>query len=251
MNASRSTHSRTGTAPGYPPRFPIDDTKAAWDISFPDYAPPEYTAAVVFQHEYDWADPADVKAVKRRFVTRTEQGEVSVLTDEEGRPLNPLGRTGLKGRGLLGKWGANQAGDPLVTSLDPLTGQLQSLVIERVDSGKCALPGGMVDAGESVERTVARELLEETGAVVPFDGTPPLYTGIVDDPRNTDNAWMETTVFHRHLTAAERAGLSLQAGDDARSVRWADIDENLLSSMHASHSDFVRLAVDRLSKCGA
>lgn len=33
----------------------------------------------------------------------------------EGRPLNPLGRTGLKGRGLLGRWGPNHAADPIVT----------------------------------------------------------------------------------------------------------------------------------------
>lgn len=32
-----------------------------------------------------------------------------------GRPLNPQGRTGLKGRGILGKWGPNHAADPIVT----------------------------------------------------------------------------------------------------------------------------------------
>lgn len=32
-----------------------------------------------------------------------------------GRPLNPEGRTGLKGRGILGKWGPNHAADPVVT----------------------------------------------------------------------------------------------------------------------------------------
>lgn len=28
---------------------------------------------------------------------------------------NPVGRTGISGRGLLGKWGPNHAADPLVT----------------------------------------------------------------------------------------------------------------------------------------
>ena len=28
---------------------------------------------------------------------------------------NPVGRTGLKGRGTLGKWGPNHAADPIVT----------------------------------------------------------------------------------------------------------------------------------------
>lgn len=33
----------------------------------------------------------------------------------DGLPLNPMGRTGIEGRGLLGRWGPNIAGDPLVT----------------------------------------------------------------------------------------------------------------------------------------
>lgn len=32
-----------------------------------------------------------------------------------GKPLNPVGRTGLEGRGILGRWGPNHAADPIVT----------------------------------------------------------------------------------------------------------------------------------------
>ena len=32
-----------------------------------------------------------------------------------GAPLNPSGRTGMVGRGLLGKYGPNHAADPVVT----------------------------------------------------------------------------------------------------------------------------------------
>jgi hypothetical protein len=32
-----------------------------------------------------------------------------------GIPRNPMGRTGMTGRGLLGRWGPNHAGDPIVT----------------------------------------------------------------------------------------------------------------------------------------
>ena len=34
---------------------------------------------------------------------------------KEGLPVNPVGRTGLRGRGLLGRWGPNHAADPVVT----------------------------------------------------------------------------------------------------------------------------------------
>lgn len=32
-----------------------------------------------------------------------------------GHPINPFGRTGLRGRGLLGRWGPNHAADPIVS----------------------------------------------------------------------------------------------------------------------------------------
>lgn len=41
---------------------------------------------------------------------------------QDGLPLNPLGRTGLIGRGLLGRWGPNHCGDPVVTRYRPLLG---------------------------------------------------------------------------------------------------------------------------------
>lgn len=34
---------------------------------------------------------------------------------QNGLPLNPIGRTGISGRGVLGRWGPNHAADPVVT----------------------------------------------------------------------------------------------------------------------------------------
>ena len=238
--------SRNGTARGYPRRQHVDESDAEWTKSLVGYEPPEYTADNVFQHEGQWADPANIKSIKRKFVTRTRSGDVPVMVDSQGRPLNPIGRTGLCGRGLLGRWGRNQAGDAMLTSLDPETGRLQLLVIERKDSGQNALPGGMVEEGETTEATVARELFEETGANLDFAIATLVFTGVVDDPRNTDNAWMETTVLHKHLATAERTAMHLQAGDDAKVVRWADVNKQLISSMYASHGDFVRMGLSYL-----
>ena len=58
----------------------------------------------------------------------------------------------------------------------------------------------MVDPGESVSETVRREFQEEAcrqqideGTITRlFSNGYKLYESYVDDPRNTDNAWMET-----------------------------------------------------------
>ena len=70
-----------------------------------------------------------------------------------GVPRNPKGRTGISGRGHLGKWGPNHAADPIVTRwkkneynqpvVNPKTGKpiLQFVAIQRVDTNEWAIPG--------------------------------------------------------------------------------------------------------------
>ena len=57
----------------------------------------------------------------------------------------------VSGRGLLGRWGPNHAGDPVVTrwakNNDNNKKVLEIILIKRKDTGELALPGGMVDAG--------------------------------------------------------------------------------------------------------
>lgn len=53
--------------------------------------------------------------------------------DEDKRPLNPMGRTGLCGRGNLGRWGPNHAADPIISRF--VDGKLQFVAIQRKDTG--------------------------------------------------------------------------------------------------------------------
>ena len=203
----------------YPERELVPDAFVSWNIDFPLYNPPYYVSPIVLQQP-SWADPEEV----------------------DDHPLNIEGRTGLAGRGLLGKWGPNYAADPIVTRINAETAQLELLVILRKDCQQWALPGGMVDKGERVTHTLKRELEEEAGLALDFSEAPIVYQGYVDDPRNTDNAWMETTASHLHLTTEQSAQAGLTAGDDALSARWIPITE-ALENLYANHSVFVKLAL--------
>ena len=57
---------------------------------------------------YQFNENDDAYSVDRR----SHEGDYKLL---HHLPLNPKGRTGLQGRGLLGRWGPNHAGDPVVT----------------------------------------------------------------------------------------------------------------------------------------
>ena len=86
------------------------------------------------------------------------------------------------------------------------------------------------------------------------------YKGYCDDPRNTDNAWMETSVHHTHLP--DFLSPLLDIGDELSfwrpagsalqfRFRWMDVDSGLpaYKELFASHFDFVELCVP-VCKCG-
>jgi len=73
-----------------------------------------------------------------------------------------------------------------------------------------------------------------------------VYAGYIDDPRNTDNSWLESSVFHAHLDRELASELTplLRAGDDATEVRWIRIAESSpdVQKLYGSHKRIVLLA---------
>jgi len=234
----------------YPERFPVPDHLVGWDTEYSGYAPPYHVSPVVLQNDSSrnpagWADPEDVFLVSN--IPRESFSGV-LQHDALGRPLNPAGRTGMAGRGLLGKWGPNYAADPIITRINRDKRHVEMLAIQRRDNGQWAIPGGMVDKGEEVSRTLARELQEETGIVLDMGEGDYVYQGYVDDPRNTDHAWMETTAKHVHLDHGMAEKMDLQAGDDARAVRWLALTPENIRNLYASHCALVKSALTGLGR---
>lgn len=250
INTKKKDHikARTEKPTSYPSRFPVSEETTWENVDKLTYKPVEFTAQVVLDNDKTidpqnpklWADPLDPQKVDHLY----ESYEGSMRFDEKGKPLNPMGPTGIEGRGLLGKWGANNAADPIVTRIDE-SGRLQMIAIKRGDTGERAIPGGMVDRGERITATLKRELGEETSADLDFDSATVVFRGYVDDPRNTDNAWMETDAYHLHL---ETTDFELSAGDDATDAQWVTVDKALLDSLYASHADLVKRAIFQWQK---
>ncbi|XP_061716221.1 ADP-ribose pyrophosphatase, mitochondrial isoform X1 [Cydia pomonella] len=250
-------------------RFPVPDDKVSWAVDYKEYRPRNHTAQSI--HGKPWADPeiGDLEFnpkwnnLDNNVDRQSYTGQYKIV---DSYPLNPIGRTGISGRGVLGRWGPNHAADPVVTrwrrlqsgevEIDKNSNKpiLQFVAIKRGDTGEWALPGGMVDPGEKVTTTAVREFREEAiNSLVMSQGElkaweakfesffsdgEEVYKGYVDDPRNTDNAWMETAAYNFHDDSGHVVGaLTLHAGDDAVGVTWVDATPDL--KLYASHSSIV------------
>eukprot|EP00966_Prymnesium_polylepis_P145005 3348480-Prymnesium_polylepis.1 len=73
-----------------------------------------------------------------------------------------------------------------------------------------------------------------------------LYKGYVDDGRNTDNAWHETTVVHFHCARDLGALLPLSAPftEDGFNVRWLSLRSPEYREMYPPHREYVQRAKD-------
>jgi len=247
-----------------------------WEAPFDTYDTITFSAPHL--KTASWADP-DIDDENFHPQWNQLDGNINRMSHEglylvrNKLPLNIRGRTGLSGRGILGRYGPNHAADPIVTrwkrtenghvlkhqeSERPI---LQFVSIQRRDTGEWAIPGGMVDPGETVSTTVKREFMEEAMDTTGdrssnveeidkmvssfFANGQKIYSGYVDDPRNTDNAWMETVAFLFHDDSGSTIGkFDLKAGDDAKALKWTDISQEV--ELYASHSLFVERAVQLL-----
>nr|CAD7442927.1 unnamed protein product [Timema bartmani]CAD7458919.1 unnamed protein product [Timema tahoe] len=253
-------------------RLNVPDEKVPWTVPWPDYNPPNYTSKHI--KGQSWADPEIGESgfsprwnsVDGKVNRKSHHGDYELY---KSTPLNIIGRTGLSGRGILGRWGPNHAADPIVTrwkrnkqnieiSIESKKPILQFVAIQRKDTGEWAIPGGMVDPGEVVTTTLKREFMEEALNTLGsneakkreslinkfFSNGEEIYRGYVDDHRNTDNAWIETVAMNFHDESGNAVGLfPFCAGDDADNVQWTDISANLL--LYASHTKFISLVAEK------
>lgn len=269
------TKARLSPYQGGTERAAVPDDKVPFHVPFPDYKPVDYTAPSVAAQPV-WADdPKNIKSIRwnvidgkvdRRSFTGTYE-----LDSASGLPLNPGGRTGMVGRGLLGRFGPNHAADPIVTRFRRYgNGEmmmderglpiLEFVAVQRKDTGEWAIPGGMVEPGDTVSLTLKKEFGEEALNSLEaseaekeeiqrklnelFHAGEVVYQGYVDDPRNTDNAWMETVAVNIHdVTGKCFDKFDLKAGDDAKAVQWTAITSNL--QLYASHSLFIKEVYER------
>ncbi|CAF1215097.1 unnamed protein product [Adineta steineri] len=211
---------RKGVYPGTSiSRQQINDDQVPWTVNLPDYNPPYYTHSSLLVNTND-TDPEKLLSnfmwntfdTKYNVDRRTASPVGSYRIDNKGYPLNPLGRTGLRGRGLLNRWAVNY-----LTHLVIMCGT------NEIKSGKEVFKYIMKTSDDNyydhlpststtgtnmnaISKTLATFLNNIYQTWNNFDNIHDekineiidhltfVSTAYIDDSKNTDNAWLETSI---------------------------------------------------------
>jgi 8-oxo-dGTP pyrophosphatase MutT (NUDIX family) len=240
MDRDTEVKCRTERPKEYPERIIPEGCTSFMDLS---YQPMIYLDPNIYG-TLDSPIPKNSRKAWARDLPETKEEIIDYLASLE---KNPGGPTGLIGPGKLGK-PKNWAADPVVMSVNPDTGDIYQVQIQR-DSGQWAIPGGMVDDGENSLSTSIREFMEETGVDISNLASIPLYIGYCDDSRNTDTHYMMSTVSLYYVPWGIFQNFQYQCQDlseNIKSIKPVWLNAQNVNELFASHPEFVKLALIQL-----
>uniref|UniRef100_W5MUC8 Transient receptor potential cation channel, subfamily M, member 2 n=1 Tax=Lepisosteus oculatus TaxID=7918 RepID=W5MUC8_LEPOC len=166
--------------------------------------------------------------------------------------VNPVGRTGLEGSGSLYQLGPNKALDPVITrwKVDSEGSILEFIAVRNKKDEIWAFPGGILQPGETLperlKEVVGKKLQEKIESML-HCGIK-VYQGYVDDCRNTDNAWVETTAINIHFNKSDSAlddfiGMtSFRDSSSGLLVEWEDVSDRI--ALCAYQKDILRMVAE-------
>eukprot|EP00050_Salpingoeca_kvevrii_P012016 m.19842 g.19842 ORF g.19842 m.19842 type:complete len:193 (+) comp3780_c0_seq2:57-635(+) len=153
---------------------------------------------------------------------------------------------------IITRWKINKNGSRVERQGKPV---LEFVAIRRADDHKWALPGGFVRQngvlpimrkafGLEESTTADDEELREVEEMLKTRGET-VFSGFMDDPRNTDNAWVETTAVNVHDDRQILAKFQLldHTSRDILDVTWAVAHKNL--DLFVDHQALLQRVVER------
>ena len=226
----------------YPARQRISIDESLWILDCDEYDPPYHVDPSVLtadanKAEGGWADPEDMIGLGDVLQAREAR-----FRDDQGRPLNPRGRTGVAGRGLLGVWGANHSVAGVLLRTSDITEDFEVLLGSIPETLRLELPKGFLLPDEDADQGLLRTMELETGWR-PGAAGEVLSEGYAYDPRQTDHAWVEQRAY---LVPTEDPGLPdlFEAPEAFDELGWWPLAKETVSRIPSSQAGLISLAIE-------
>nr|XP_050041184.2 transient receptor potential cation channel subfamily M member-like 2 [Dermacentor andersoni] len=243
-------------------RFPVPDKFLPWEVMWLDYDPVTYTRPrsqfpgplqiyvdedilmlstgehVQSLPSLKWnclsMSPAGISTDRRSWIVDTDGTNIVYILESEGVPRNPAGRTGLKGKGALPRWGPNHYVLFIISRYQKsrsalLQGRgLEIALMKIYRTDQFVLPGDFVPGEQKYEgvmrvcfkipdgmpMTTAEHVkgffsARLSGNADMSDSSQVMECsiarrGYMDDPMNTDNCWREVELWKIHYCVKEK-----------------------------------------------
>ncbi|KFD56035.1 hypothetical protein M513_03159 [Trichuris suis] len=197
-----------------PERIEVPEELVPWRQPFSSYHPPYWTAPCSFRY----CDPEVNSTLEIRFnkkdrgidrrMVRRLNGVKVYYKVREGLPLNPLGRTGIAGRGYLPRWGPTHLVKVILVrkrhghlkmeylaTKDKLTftDDVFSNFVDKLSSRK--LSQRVIDAVRNSSQYRNRSEVAEKVLYKAEENAIKVVADTMPSPLDTDNAWIELSVY--------------------------------------------------------
>nr|CDS33392.2 transient receptor potential cation channel [Hymenolepis microstoma] len=252
-------------------RVNIPNEMIDWKVSYPGYKPFIANTEKIAYPYPGVEDGPQIDPTKLQYNTYDElqgvsrsclRGRVHISRDPtgpQGFPLNPRGRSGLFGKGLLPHWGPNHVIVLAFTRAGTSPNDFQVVVLDR-DQSSC-LPWFFVDHRESCDHRscsakVMRDFVQRRVVSVFGDSNPENETiksallesinkmeislisdNFLDDHLNADHAWIENVCVNFHSSGDsafhDAAVKVFMENPPIESARWFDFKGSL--NLRSSH----------------
>ncbi|XP_023240584.1 protein ced-11-like, partial [Centruroides sculpturatus] len=248
-------------------RFPVPDKYVPWEVMWTEYDPVAYTKPlcdfpieiqsyvdedILLIYEGDKKDKtlpilqwntinvnvAGVYTNRKSWMVDSDGIPLIYKLDSENLPRNPMGRSGIRGKGILPRWGPNHYIYIIITrwqrsKLPIAGGKGLEVIVMKNEKNQITLPGSFVGADNQYQMLANLFKLDKSkwqnkeemlqffqGCAHLEEGKDSsgsemkgqqLLVGYMDDPCNTDQAWREVELWHIHYSEMETLGEKLQS----------------------------------------
>ncbi|OAF71847.1 hypothetical protein A3Q56_00397 [Intoshia linei] len=248
-----------------------------WNKKFQNYDPVYYTDQFLTYSKSPKVDPEiNLKAkimtniLFNKMDTNHNVDRNSFIGEyffQNNYPINPKGRTGMTGRGILFRWGPNHVSNCIITrckinkdnEIEKIKDKqlLEFMIVERRDNGELAIPEFFINTKNIIEMNKNKFIREIYSQYISddkfnekinslFKNNKEIYRGYSDDPRNTDNAWIETAAYHYHDedNVLDEFQVILKPSQEYNNVKWEIINSKF--ELFASHRNLCKKVAQNL-----